>query len=125
MNKEIFVQCSEINLEWKCDVVGTPDRRLSAGVFLVNFVPTVLEVSSPKTHPGTSPELCFCQGPFLQRVQHNAGSASCLQCSPSAGLQEYPPLGGVRKVEVLSVGAAWLSISPVTLTRVLHLTFLP
>ena len=64
-NKELIVQCFENSPEWKCDGIGTPDWRLSRVIFLIKFKPNVLDISSPKTYAGTSPDLFFYQGPSL------------------------------------------------------------
>ena len=66
-NKELIVQCLEYSPEWRWDGIGTPDWRLCRVIFLVK--PNILEISSPKTYTGASPDLCFYQGPFSVIVQ--------------------------------------------------------
>lgn len=117
-NKELIVQCFENIPEWKRDGISTPDWRFSRVIFLINFKPYVLELSSPKAYPGTSPDLFFYQGPFSGVCSINTGSASCLQ-----GREDFTarvkvwgvlPYGKVGRWQVMLAISAWVNISTLT-----------
>ena len=126
MNKEIFVQWSEINPEWKCHVVGTPDWRLSGVIFLINFCTRCPGSLFSKDRPWNLSWALLLSGPFSAVCSARHRPSECREdCTACPKVYGSITLVGVGKLEVLSVSAAWLSISTTVLTHVLHLTFLP